>query len=305
MILFATLAAAGIVGGVLPGTATVGLLVCDPDSPCVEEARWLDEHVAEAKTLPVLFFAEALGDSGDAFAVEIERSKSLETAVGAARVAWDSGHVDTATHRLDEAERSLAALTGIVAQQTLFDLYYLRGAIAVMAEEKGGGEYLAQAAATAWNRTVVLPQTDGPVATAYRDAQHRIMHVKPGKIALVAAPTGSVWSLNGVEVGVGGELTVLPGTHRVVAAVPGKALAWVTTVVVKPEQIVTVEASFPPQLSADALGDAVRLAAVSGTALEPLAAAVLRAWREQRGIATLRVYVVGGDPRTMTTLKVQ
>lgn len=305
MILLASVAVAGIVGGVLPGTPTVGLLLCGPDSPCVEEARWLDEHVAEAKALPVLFFAEALGDSGDAFAVEIDGRKSLETAVGAARVAWDAGHVDEAAHQLDNAERALAALTGVVAQQTLFDLYFLRGAVAVMAEDPAAAGYLARAAAAAWNRTVILPQTEGPVATAYRDAQHRIMHAKPGKIALVAAPAGSVWSLNGVEVGLGGELTVLSGTHRVVASVPGRALAWVATVAVQPEQIVTVEASFPPQLSADALGDAVRSAAASGAALDPLAASVLRAWQAQRGIRELRLFVVGGEPRTLTTLKLQ
>lgn len=304
MILFAAIAAAGIVGGVLPGTPTVGLLLCGPDSPCIEEARWLDEHVAEAKALPVLFFAEALADSGDAFAVEIEGRKSLERAVGAARVAWDAGHVDEAAHQLDEAERALAALTGVVAQQTLFDLYFLRGAVAVMAEDKAAAGFLARAAAVAWNRTVLLPQDAGPVATAYRDAQHRIMHAKPGKIALTVAPAGAAWTLNGVEVGLGGELTVLVGTHRVVAAVPGKALAWVATIAVEPEQIVAVEANFPPQLSADALGDAVR-AAAAGAALDATAAVVLRAWREQRGITELRVYVVAGDPRTATPITIR
>ena len=294
-----------MVGGVLPGTPAVGLLLCAPDSPCITEARWMDENVAEAKALPVLFFTEALADTGDSFVATTEDRKAFEVALAAARLAWETGRVDEAAHQLDEAERAVADLSGTIAQQPLFDLYFLRGAVAILAEDKAAASWLARAAAVAWNRTVVLPAQDGPVATAYRDAQHRIMHAKPGKITLAAAERGATWSLDGVEVGAqGGTFTVLPGTHRLVAYVPGKARAWVSTVDVQPEQLVTLVAAFPPEMAIDSLGDALRVAA-AGAELDPLAALVLRVWRDERGVREVRVFYVSGSPLSHVVLRLK
>lgn len=292
MLMVFSAALAGMVGGVVPGRPVVGLLLCAADSPCVEEARWMQENVAAAQAVPVMFFVEALADTGDAYARAVEDKSAFDNAIAAARAAWAAGHVEEAAHQLDLADAAMRRATLDLSQQSLFDLYFLRGAVAIMREDTSAAASLARAAAVAWNRSIELPASTGPVATAYRDAQHRVMHMKPGTLSLSALDAPARWTLNGVEIGSGpATLTVLTGTHRVVASLPGKARSSPFLVEVQPQETVPLAATFPAALSVDALADAVR-ARFDGTALDPAVVDALRSWSQTRGISSLHLYYV-------------
>ena len=69
---------AGMVGAIAPGTPVVGLLLCAPDSSCIEEGRWLAEHSTEAVAVPTMFFSEALSDPGDTYAADLGHRRSFD-----------------------------------------------------------------------------------------------------------------------------------------------------------------------------------------------------------------------------------
>ncbi len=295
---------AGMVGAIAPGTPVVGLLLCAPDSSCIEEGRWLAEHSTEAVAVPTMFFSEALSDPGDTYAADLGHRRSFDEAIAGALVAWQSGDLATASARLDVAERELATLTQPAPQQSLFDLYFVRGGVAGLRQEKTAAVWFARAAAVAWNRSVTLPAAVGPSVAAYQAAQHRILHTKPGTLALASPPEGAVWNVDGVEIGAqAATLTVLAGTHRVIAAVPGRARAWATTVEVNPDQTMAFTAEFPPEMPTEALADLVR-AQTAGAWTSAPAFAVLQAWARQRQVSELRLFYVSGAPYSLVTLAV-
>ncbi len=295
---------AGMVGGIASGSPAAGLLLCAPGSSCIDEARWLAEHSSEAVTLPVVFFAEALSDPGDSYGTALMHRRAFDDGLAAALAAWATRDLPRTTSQLDAAERELAALSMPVPQQSLFDLYFLRGGVAHERGDAAAPAHFARAVAVAWNRTVRLPTPEGPVAVAYQQAQHRILHAKTGVLALAAPALGGVWNVDGVEVGgQAAALIVLSGAHRVIASVPGKTLFWATTATVDPGTTLPIAAEFPPQLPIDTLADLLR-AEAQGATPDAVAHEVLRAWGAQRGVGALRVLYVAGTPFAVSTIAV-
>lgn len=295
---------AGMVGAIAPGTPVAGLLLCTEGSACIEEARWLAEHSTESVSLPVMFFNEALSDPGDSHAAALGHRRAFDDALVVALAAWAAGDLDRAAAQLDVADRELAALILPVPQQSLFDLYFIRGGVASSRQEKAASLHFARAAAVAWNRTVTLPTPDGSVAKAYQEAQHRIMHASPGTLVLAAPPEGGVWNVDGVEIGAqAASLTVLPGAHRVIASIAGRARYWAATLSVDPGKSLSVAAAFPPELPIESLADRLR-EQIAGAPADPLATEVLQAWASQRRVGELRVFYVAGAPFSVTTLTV-
>ena len=297
--LFVVRALAGIVGGVPPDAEEVTLLVCAPGSSCAEEARWIDERSAG----PVLLLVEALAAAAEDHAEAGERRRRFDEALARARAEFDARRFVTADTALSDAEALLLEVPGTIPQQALFDLLFLRGATALSRENPQAPGWFAQAAAVAWNRTVVLPVPEGPVAEAYYAAQHALLHAPTGVLLLAEPPTGAVWAIDGIELGnTTAQVVVFPGPHRLTASIPGKARTWVDLVEVRPGVWVSVQARFPPDVEGEAVAEAVRQVFAGGE-VDADAVDALSAWVTQRGLVAVTLTLVDGSPFAQRSIR--
>ncbi len=288
-----------MVGEVPPGATRLGLLACPEASDCVEEARWYADHPLAA-SLPTLFFAEALADPGDVQARALETRATFEWAVAEARDRVRAGK--PAADALRVAEGALIACTGVVAQQVLFDLYFLHGAEALRSGGADSTDWFTRAAAVAWTQQIVLPVDAWRVVDGWKAGQHAALHARRSKLTLVEAPEGATWAIDGVDLGAGARaIEVFPGPHRLTATIPGRARTFVQLVTLGAGENRSVAAAFPPEVDLSTVHGAVA-ATVSGTPLDADTRAALEAWASQRGLAELVVVWIDGDPRRLCTL---
>ncbi len=288
-----------MVGEVPPGATRLGLLACVEGSDCVEEARWYADHPLAAN-LPTLFFTEALADPGDVQARVLETRATFEWAVGEVRDRVRAGKPADAALRV--ADAALLACTGVIAQQALFDLYFLHGAEAQRAGSAESTAWFARAAAVAWTQDVALPVDDWRLVEGWKAGQHAALHARRSKLTLAEAPEGATWAIDGIDLGAGArEIEVFPGPHRLTASIPGRARTFVQMMTVGAGESRAVSASFPPEVDLSTVHGTVA-AAVAGTALDPGTRAALDAWASQRGLAELVVVWIDGNPRQLCTL---
>lgn len=288
-----------MVGEVPPGATRLGLLACHEESDCVEEARWYADHPLAA-SLPTLFFAEALADPGDVHARVLETRATFEWAVGEARGRVIAGQPADAALRV--ADAALLACTGVIAQQPLFDLYFLHGAEAQRAGSAEATAWFSRAAAVAWTQEVKLPVDDWRLVDGWKAGQHAALHARRAKLSLEAPPEGATWAIDGVDLGAGARaIEVFPGPHRLTATIPGRARTFVQMLTVAAGENRLLVASFPPEVNLATVHGAVA-AAVVGTPLDPGTRAALDAWATQRGLAELVVVWIDGNPRRLCTL---
>ncbi len=200
VLLLAAPALAGMVGEVVPGTARAGLLLCAPGSDCVAESRWYADHPLSS-TLPTMFFSQALADAGDLYARELETRSVFKDALAEARAtAAAEGDASAALSRADAA---LAAATGVIEHQPLFDLAYLHGVEALRRGDTGAQAWFSRAASVAWNREVTLPVVSPAITSAWQAGQHAVLHARRSTVQLAAPPEPATWAVDGVDLGTG------------------------------------------------------------------------------------------------------
>ena len=289
-----------MVGEVPPGATRLGLLACVEGSDCVAEARWYAEHPLAA-SLPTLFFAEALADPGDVVAQGQQTRRAFESALAAARAELEAGR--DAQAALARAEAAMREATGELAQQSLFDLYFLRG---VEAQRRGAPEstaWFARAAGVAWTQAVVLPLSDPQAVLGWKDGQHAALHARRSRLRLDAPPPGAHWAIDGVDLGDQAvDVQVFPGPHRLTATAPRGARTLVYLLTMAADSEYHAGANFPPEVDLSTVHAAIA-AAVAGAPLDAGTRAALDAWASQRGLTELVVAWVDGEPRRLCLLR--
>lgn len=286
-------ALAGVVADVPRGETRASLVVCRAEDPCAQHALWIESLEGEGDR-PLLPVDAVLVLDG----VEMEGGETLEAkfagAVARARHLWDERRLPEADIALDDAARALERWSGTPATDALFELHYLRGAVAVA---RGGDptDTFRQAAAVAWNRSVTLPVADGPAAQAYYAALPALLAEGTGTLRLAPPPDGASWYLDGVELGPReARVDVLPGVHRVTASSPTRVRTWRKDVMVQTGRAREVSAAFTAADDATWVRTQL-LALYDGSPLPREVAAMLTAWCERRNVHDLRLLRVRED----------
>ncbi|MBM3271566.1 MAG: hypothetical protein FJZ01_28355 [Candidatus Sericytochromatia bacterium] len=201
------------------------------------------------------------------------------------------------------ADAALLACTGVIAQQPLFDLYFLHGAEAQRAGSNEATAWFAAAAAVAWTQDPKLPVDDWRLVDGWKAGQHAARHARRAKLTLDAPPEGATWAIDGVDLGPGARsIEVFPGPYRITATIPGRARTFVQLLSVVAGESRTLATAFPPEVDLATVHGAV-VAAMIGTPLDPGTRAALDAWAAQRGLAELVVVWIKGNPRRLCTLE--
>ena len=278
---------AGIVGEPPAGAQTVTLLLCPDPATCADETFWLT-HLPEFEKAPIVLVENLLAMNAARQENNTGRGIQFRDALLVARAAVTARDWSAATFALDETERALAGWTGNPTNQELFDVHYLRAVVA-LARRFDAADSLAAAAAVAWNRSVNLPVPDEATATAYYAALEVVIHAGTGSLHLDAGPVGTVYFLDGIELGPGPlDLQAFPGTHRLTAFHPASTQEWRGSVSELPGR--TVRARARLSLAEDeawvtsALNRALEMRQV-----DPEIGDLLRGWCEHFGLKTVQL----------------
>lgn len=213
------------------GATEAALLVCEDVEACAD-TMWLVLGLESMEGVPLLL-VDALVAAQDTSGEGTERFEGKFTArLAAAREAYALQSWSVAEAALDDAERILARWSDSPGNQELFELSYLRGAVRRARGEGRGHEHsFAQAATAAWNRSVTLPESSPEAEAAYYAALTEVVTGGLGKVRLEPGLPGTVYLLDGVELGEGPvEVTVFAGAHRLTARQPAFGLTWSTQV---------------------------------------------------------------------------
>lgn len=292
---------AGMVGEVGPGSPRVGLLLCAAESDCLAEARWFADHPVSS-TLPTMFFTQALGDAGDLYARQLESRQAFRDAVTDARAA--AAAEGDASGALQRADQALAAATGVIGHQLLFEHAFLHGVEALRRGERDAQAWFSRAASVAWTREVRLPVVSPAITSAWQAGQHAVLHARRATVRLAAAPEGAAWAVDGVDLGVGElRVEVFPGRHRFTATTE-RARTAVLLVDVPAGGTTELAALFPPEAEAATLHASVTTVFAGGPA-DPTVEAALGAWATQRGVGELVLLYVATGPQRLCALSLR
>lgn len=288
--LWAWAAYAGVVADVPAGETRVDLVVCPTDEPCAQMAYAI-ELLPGQQGRAILPLDQLLERDGAEWEDGESLGERFRGAMDRARAAWAGGRVDDAARALDDAGAALERWSGTVDAQLLFDLPYLRGAVAIARGEDPEADFR-QAAAAAWNRSVALP-VEEPAAKAYYAVLDRLVGEGTATLRLDEPPDGATWHLDGVPLG-SRPLTVrvFPGTHRITASHPGKLRTWRRDVQVLPGQSRAVSAAFSPADDADWVRARVREGLGTGS-LPKEVKELLSAWCARKGVVAVRLVALG------------
>ena len=280
-------AVASIVGEPPEGARTVTLLLCPEPATCSDETFWLT-HLPDLEQTPIVLVDNLLAMNAARQANNTGRSIQFRDALLAARGAVTAQDWSAATFALDEVERALDGWTGSPTNQELFDIHYLRAVIA-QARHIDAADSLSAAAAVAWNRTVTLPVPDEATATAYYAALADVIHGGTGSLHLDAGPVGTVYFLDGIELGPGPlDLQAFPGAHRLTAFHPSSTQEWRATVTLQAGR--TVRARARLSLAEDeAWVTAALNRALEDRQVDPEIGDLLRGWCERFGLKTVQL----------------
>ncbi|MFN7145132.1 MAG: hypothetical protein ACK4YP_15250 [Myxococcota bacterium] len=292
MLLWIPLALAGVVTDVPPGETRVDLVVCRDDNPCAQMA-YAVELLPEARGRAILPLDQLLERDGGEWEDGEKLGARFDGAMDRARAAWAAGRFDDAARALEDADAALDRWSGTADPQRLFDLAYLKGAVALQRKEDPEADFR-QAAAVAWNRTVALPVED-PAGAAYYAVLDRLVGEGTGTLRFDAPPDGATWHLDGVALGEGpAEVTVFPGVHRVTATHAGKIRTWKRDVQVHAGRVRPVSAAFSPADDASWVRARVR-EAFDTRSLPKEVRELLTAWCERKNVAVVRFVTLDGS----------
>lgn len=287
LLLTALVASAGIVAAPPEGARSVVLLLCPDEATCSDETFWLTHH-PELEKEPIVLVDVLLAQNAARQEDNTARAIRFRNALEEAGTKLAAGDGSGAAFALDLAERALEGWTGTAATQELFDLHFLRGALAV---RRGGtgAEAFADAAAVAWNRSVRLPMDDPAVSAAWTRALAAAIATGTGRVRLEAGPPGTSYALDGVELGPGPLVVdAFGGTHRVTALHAASGQEWRGDVTVVPGR--TQKARARLSLADDTRWVTTQLGrALDTRQVDPELGELLRGWCEHFGVRTIRL----------------
>lgn len=239
-----SVALAGVVADVPAGETRIDLVVCPTDDPCAQIAYTIEQLPGQSSR-SILPLDQLLELDGGEWEDGEKVGARFDAAMDRARASWAAKRPDDVARALDDADAALRRWSGTADAQRLFDLAFLRGAVAVVKGEDPEADFR-QAAAVAWNRSVTLPVED-PAAKPYYEVLDRLVFEGTGALRFADAPDGATWHLDGVALGTtAAEVRVFAGTHRVTAAHPGKLRTWKKDIQVGRGQVRTVNGTFSP-----------------------------------------------------------
>jgi hypothetical protein len=224
--MFGVLAAqAGLVTSVPAGVTEVVVVLCPDLDSCGEETWFLVDQDRYLGSSVLLLDSILEADSG-AWQSGKRLDDVFADALLRARTEAAAGRWSTTDAALSDAEQVLKTWDGAVKNSDLFDLYYLRG-VTRLAQGGDPGISFEQAAAAAWNRSVVLPLATPAAATAYYAAVDSLVGQATTRLSLEASLPGTTYALDGVALGVAPVVVnVLPGRHRLTAEQPDTPFRW-------------------------------------------------------------------------------
>ncbi|MFZ5478587.1 MAG: PEGA domain-containing protein [Myxococcota bacterium] len=289
LLLHVAVALAGVVTDVPPGETRVGLLVCPTEAPCADDA-WRIAELRGERDRPLLMLDAVLELDGSEWEGGFTQAQRFADAMARARTAWAAKRWGEAEIALADAEGALRRWSGTAPTQDLFDLHYLKGAVALQRGDDPETDFR-QAVAVAWNRTVTLPVED-PAAKPYYAVLDRVIADGTGTLSLAEPPDGGAWHLDGVELGRGpARVDVFPGVHRVTVKAEGKLATWKKDVQVFPGAAQEVSAKFSPADDATWVRARLREAFDEGK-LPPEVMKVLSAWCGRKNVTELRILMM-------------
>lgn len=282
--LAAAFAHAQVVTAVPTGVRAVTVQVCDLPSGCPEALAAYASYADEA-LVPVLVLEDVLAAGPEG---------------GEARAAWTEAWGKIQTDELDLAHPSLveveqawtalALLPLTMPEEVPFTLLLLRGDRRLAkGNVEGAKEDMAAAATSSARRVTDLPPLSEAGLAAYlgaADARHL-----PGQaaISVMADVSEATVYLDGDAVGAAPiALPVLPGWHRVSVERPGRATAWVGTLMVPADGALEVRAELADEDASDAL-IATLVAGTQGKETDPIAVQGLVRWARQSGLDWVRI----------------
>ncbi len=298
MLLWIPLALAGVVTDVPAGETRVDLVVCPTDEPCAQLAYRIEQLPGQAGRA-ILPLDQLLERDGAEWEDGERLSDRFDTAMDRARAAWAATRADDAGRALEDADAVLRRWSGTADPQRLFDLAYLRGAVAVARGEDPEADFR-QAAAVAWNRTVTLPVGD-PAAKPYYEVLDRLVGEGTGTLRFSPPPDGATWHLDGVALASGPtEVRVFPGVHRITAVHDGKIRTWKRDVPVLAGRVREVDAAFSPTDDASWVRARVREAFLGVEAQVPPTLPkevkeLLSAWGARKNVLLIRLVTMTED----------
>jgi hypothetical protein len=286
-LLLCATALAGMVTAPPPGATEVGLLLCAGEA-CNDRMFWLT-HDSNLGELPVVS-VEALLVDEVASTQDSEAAESWRQALEEARLALIEDRRFEAEAALDRAGAALSMWAGDPPTQELFAWYVLRGFVAERKGEHGrSGEALRQAAAVAWNRSVVLPEGTEAWAEHYARELQAVISQGTGELFVEDGGNSLAFSLNGVLLGKAPlRVQVFPGEHRLSAGNARQAHAWSEAVRVTAGRTSTVRALLANDDDAQWVTYQLALA-VDTMSLDEDVARLVERWAERHGIRSLRL----------------
>ncbi len=295
--LWIPLALAGVVSDVPPGETRVDLVVCHDDQPCAQMAYSIELLPGQAGRA-ILPLDQLLERDGGEWEDGESLGARFDAAMDRARAGWAAGRADDAARALDDAADALARWSGTADPQRLFDLAYLRGAVAIKRGEDPEADFR-QAAAVAWNRSVTLLVED-PAAKPYYAVLDRLVGEGTATLRFDEPPDGATWYLDGVELGARAlEVQVFPGTHRVTASHAGKIRTWKRDVLVLAGRTRAVSAAFSPADDASWVRARIREAFATHT-LPKEVKELLSAWCARKNVAVARLVTLDEAGKLVT-----
>ncbi len=292
--LWVPLASAGVVSDVPAGETRVDLVVCPNDEPCAQLAYRIEQLPGQAARA-VLPLDQLLERDGGEWEDGEKLGARFDAAMDRARAAWAAKRMDDCARALEDADTALRKWSGTADPQRLFDLAYLRGAVAVARGEDPEADFR-QAAAVAWNRTVTLPVGD-PAATPYYTVLDRLVGEGVGTLRFQAPPDGATWHLDGVALTAGpAEVRVFPGTHRITAVHDGMIRTWKRDIPVLSGRLREVSATFSPADDANWVRARVR-DAFEFAVLPKEVKELISQWGARKGVAMVRLVALTEDGR--------
>lgn len=284
LLMLSGIAAADLATEPPEGATEAALLVCEDVEACAD-TMWLVLGLESMEGVPLLL-VDALVAAQDTSGEGTERFEGAFSArLAAAREAYALASWSVAAGALDDAERILSRWSDTPTNQELFELSYLRGAVRRARGEGHGHQHsFAQAATAAWNRSVDLPETSPEAEAAYYEALEGVVTGGLGTVHLEPGLPGTVYYLDGVELGEGPvEVTVFAGAHRLTARQPAFGLSWSTQVEVLSGQTSTRVARFSKVGDVQQLNGALA-EAMAAEQVPPGLGAILGDYAERYGL---------------------
>lgn len=271
-----------------PDAREVAVLLCDGGG-CADRMFWIT-HEPAFDAVPVVVVENLLLDEVTTQAQGEVAASVWRTSLDHARTALVGQEWSAASAALNDAEQALAAWRGTASNGELFGYWYMRGVLSLATKRSDGAVPMAQAAASAWNRSVTPPEGLEAWAPAYFTALAAQLDTGTGTLVIEAAGAGGPeLSLDGVTLGAPPvRVLVFPGIHRLTALDHAHGLQWRADVTVQPGRTTTARPRFPGGDDSHWLAESLATS-VDTRRLEPAVADLVGGWATRHGVRVVRL----------------